>query len=104
MWYDIEVGKPIRIRNQYGQELDRTILAIDEKTVTYQRHEVEDGKLSVINKKRFEEIYSSMGIPYVEGQYGDRMQAELDPEFDWNWDENGQMIIDLRPIDQKYDV
>jgi hypothetical protein len=100
MWFDIEVGKTIRIKNQYGQELDRTIISIENNIVTYRREGHE--KLSTIGLKRFTEIHNSMGIPYVEGRGGDTVAAFLEQDFDW--EEDGQLKIDLRPIDQKYDV
>lgn len=92
MWFEIEVGKPFRLRNQYGQELDRTIVSMDEKTVTYQRHEVEPGKLSTIGKNRFLEIYNLMGIPYMEGQYGDIISAFIDPDIEFD-EEEGQLTL-----------
>lgn len=96
MWFDIEVGKNIRIRNSYGQELDRTIVSIDEKTITYQRHEVEPGKVSVINKKQFMKIYEKMGVPYVEGQYGDEIATFLDPDFEF--DDEGQVALVVEEV------
>jgi hypothetical protein len=92
MWFDIEVGKNIRIRNSYGQELDRRIVSIEEKTITYQRHEIEEGKVSVINKKQFMKIYEKMGVPYVEGQYGDRNAAFWEPDIEFD-EEEGQLTL-----------
>lgn len=92
MWYDIEVGKPIRLKNQYGRYLDRTIVAMDDENVTYQRHEVEQGKVSVISKKRFKEIYNSLGVPYVEGRYGDEISAFIEPDYEFD-DEDGQLTL-----------
>ena len=82
-WRDINIGETYRIRNDLGQELDRTVISVDEKRVVFQRAEVEEGILSDIATKRFISYYNKCGIPYVAGQYGDRLAAELDPDFDW---------------------
>lgn len=88
-WSDIEIGTPYRFRNSHGQELDRTVISVTEKKVVFQRHEVEEGKLSDIATKRFISYYNQAGIPYDPQFSGDWVAAFIDP--DWEFDEEGQL-------------
>jgi hypothetical protein len=91
-WQDIEVGKTYRIRNSLGIELDRTIVSVTEKKMIYQREEVEQGKLSDINPKRFITFYNQCGIPYDPQFSGDWVAAFIEPDIEFD-EEDGQLTI-----------
>lgn len=91
-WRDIKVGETYRLRNMSGQELDRTIISVDENRVVYQREEVEGGKLSSINTKRFIMHYNQWGIEYILGQYGDWVAAFIEPDIEFDEDD-GQLTV-----------
>lgn len=93
-WRDIIIGETYRIRNSHGQELDRTIISVDEKKVVYQRAEVEEGKLSDIATKRFVSFYNQCGIEYIPGQYGDWVAAFIEPDIEFDEDD-GQLELVL---------
>lgn len=93
-WREIKVGETIRLRNTYGQELDRDIISADAKFVVYQRHEVEQGSTSKISTKGFIRIYNQMAVPYDPQFSGDWVAAFIDPDFDFD-DEEGQIALKI---------
>ena len=93
-WRDINIGETYRMRNSIGQELDRTIISVDEKRVIYQRAEVEEGKLSDIATKRFISFYNKCGIPYHPQFSGDWISAFIEPDIEFDEDD-GQLELVL---------